>query len=77
MATSETADGGGVGYSLKALANVPLGERFALRAAGFYRSDDGFIDSIGNNPVASLTNPAINIIDGTRVATNINTIAKG
>ena len=60
-------------YSLKGLANVPLGDRFALRASGFYRSDDGFIDSIGNNPVASLTNPAISIIDGTRVARNINT----
>ena len=73
VATSETADGGGAGYSLKALANIPLGERFAIRAAGFYQSDDGFIDSIGNNPVASLTNPAVNIIGGTRVATNINT----
>jgi outer membrane receptor protein involved in Fe transport len=74
LGASETAEGGGAGYSLKALANVPLGDRFALRATGFYRSDDGFIDSIGNNPVPSLTNPAINIIDGTRVASNINTI---
>jgi iron complex outermembrane receptor protein len=74
LGSSETVDGGGAGYSLKGLANVPLGDRFALRASGFYRSDDGFIDSIGNNPVASLTNPAINIIDGTRVARNINSI---
>jgi iron complex outermembrane recepter protein len=74
VGSSETAEGGGAGYSLKGLANVPLGDRFALRASGFYRSDDGFIDSIGNNPVASLSNPAINIIDGTRVARNINAI---
>jgi outer membrane receptor protein involved in Fe transport len=74
LATSETAEGGGPGYSLKGLANVPFGDRFALRAAGFYRSDEGFIDSIGINPVASLANPAVNIISGTRVARNINTI---
>lgn len=73
LGTSETSEGGGPGYSLKGLANVPLGARFALRASGFYRSDDGFIDSIGNNPIASLTNPAITIIGGTRVARNINT----
>ena len=73
LGSSETVDGGGAGYSMKGLANVPLGDRFALRATGFYRSDDGFIDSIGNNPVSSLTNPAVNIIGGTRVARNINT----
>lgn len=73
LGSSETVDGGGAGYSLKGLANVPLGDRFALRASGFYRSDDGFIDSIGNNPVGSLTDPAVNIISGTRVAKNINT----
>jgi iron complex outermembrane receptor protein len=73
LESSETVAGGGPGYSLKGLVNVPLGDRFALRASGFYRSDDGFIDSIGNNPVASLKNPAVNIINGTRVASNINT----
>jgi outer membrane receptor protein involved in Fe transport len=73
MGTSETAADGGAGYSLKGMVNVPLGARFALRATGFYRSDDGFIDSIGNNPVSSLANPAVIIIDGTRVASNINT----
>ena len=73
LGTSETADGGGTGYSLKGMANVPLSSQFALRASGFYRSDDGFIDSIGNNPIASLKNPAVNIIGGTRVASNINT----
>ncbi|HUJ15566.1 MAG TPA: carboxypeptidase regulatory-like domain-containing protein, partial [Thermoanaerobaculia bacterium] len=73
LTTSDTAEGGGTGYSVKGLANVPLSDRFALRATGFYRFDDGFIDSIGNNPIASLTNPAVNIIHGTRVASNINT----
>ena len=32
----------------------------AVRASGFYRFDDGFIDSIGNNPIPSLTDPANN-----------------
>jgi iron complex outermembrane receptor protein len=73
LGTSETTDGGGTGYSLKGMVNIPLSDQFALRASGFYRSDDGFIDSIGNNPIASLTNPAVNIIPGTRVASNINT----
>ena len=73
LATSETVNGGGAGYSLKAMANVPLSNQFALRAGGFYRSDDGYIDSVGNNPIASLTDPSVNIINGTRVAKNINT----
>jgi len=73
LASSESVDGGGTGYSLKGLVNVPLSNVFALRASGFYRSDDGYIDSIGNNPVASLTSPGVNIISGTRVADNINT----
>ena len=37
--------------------NVPLGDKAAFRGSGFYRFDSGFIDSIGNNPVPSLTNP--------------------
>jgi iron complex outermembrane recepter protein len=73
LGSSETVEGGGTGYSLKGLANVPFGDQFAVRASAFYRSDDGFIDSIGNNPVASLKNPALNIIAGTRVAKDINT----
>ena len=32
----------------------------------------GFIDSIGNNPVPSLTNPAVNVVDGTRVEDDLN-----
>jgi iron complex outermembrane receptor protein len=73
QASTEAVDGGGTGYSLKGMANVPFSSQFALRATGFYRSDDGYIDSIGNNPIASLTNPSITIINGTRVADNINT----
>ena len=70
----ETVDDGGLGYTLDGMVNVPLSDTWAIRASGFYRFDDGFIDSIGNEPVASLTDPAIDIIDGTMVKDDINTI---
>jgi outer membrane receptor protein involved in Fe transport len=73
LGSLETVTDGDLGYSLKGLVNVPLSDSFALRASGFYRYDDGFIDSIGNNPVPSLTTPGVDIIDGTMVAENINT----
>jgi len=63
---------GGQGYSLKGMINAPLSDTWAVRASGFYRSDDGFVDSIGNNPIPSLTTPGLNIIDGTIVEEDIN-----
>jgi len=72
LGTTENVDGGGTGYTLKGLVNAPVSAHFALRATGFYRSEDGFLDSIGNNPVSSLAHPNIHIIPGTRVADNIN-----
>lgn len=68
----ETVKGGDLGYSGAALVNIPLGERIAIRASGFYRFDDGFIDSIGNNPIVSATDPSVNIVAGSRVARDIN-----
>ena len=59
---------------MKGMVNVPVGEKVAIRASGFYRFDDGFIDSIGNNPIPSLTNPAINVVDGTLVEENLNSV---
>jgi hypothetical protein len=56
------------------MANVPLGAKAAFRASGFYRSDSGFIDSIGNNPVPSLANPGVNVIGGTRIAEGLNAL---
>jgi hypothetical protein len=67
-------DNGDPGYSLTGLVNVPLGETLALRATGFYRFDSGFIDSIGNNPIPSLTNPGINVVDGTIVEDGLNSL---
>lgn len=68
----ESVKDGDVGYSATGLVNVPLTDRLAVRASGFYRFDDGFIDSIGNNPIPSLLDPNVTIVDGTRVGENIN-----
>jgi iron complex outermembrane receptor protein len=72
LESQETVENGDLGYSLKGLVNVPLGDRAAVRASGFYRFDDGYIDSIGDNPIPSLTTPGLNIIDGTLVKKRLN-----
>jgi len=74
LASAEAVDNGDPGYSVTGLVNVPLSERVALRASGFYRFDSGFIDSIGNNPIPSLTNPGLNIVDGTLVRKGLNSV---
>jgi len=43
----ETVKGGDVGYSGNAVLNVPLGDKIAVRASGFYRRTGGYIDAIG------------------------------
>ncbi|MEZ5498279.1 MAG: TonB-dependent receptor [Steroidobacteraceae bacterium] len=65
---------GDVGYSVTGLINIPLSERAALRASAYYRNSDGWIDSIGNNPIPSLTDPNVNVLNGTRVEDNINSV---
>ncbi|MFI4942170.1 MAG: TonB-dependent receptor [Burkholderiales bacterium] len=72
--SAEAVDNGDPGYSLTGLVNVPLGAKAALRGSGFYRFDSGFIDSIGNNPIRSLTNPAVNIVNGTIVKDGLNSL---
>ncbi len=74
LASAEAVDNGDPGYSVTGMVNAPLSDKFALRASGFYRFDSGFIDSIGNYPIPSLTNPAINIIDGTLVENGLNSV---
>jgi len=74
MGSAEALDNGDPGYALTGLVNVPLGDKAAFRGSGFYRFDGGFIDSIGNNPVASLTNPGVNVIDGTIVDEGLNSL---
>ena len=40
-------DGGDVGGSIKGAINVPLGDKLAARAVGYYTHYSGFIDAIG------------------------------
>lgn len=74
QASIEDVDGGDPGYAFTGVVNVPLTDRIAVRASGYYRDDDGFIDSIGNNPLPSLTDPDNNIVDGTNVKDGINAL---
>jgi len=74
QATAENVSGGDLGYSAAGVLNAPLTDTIAVRASGFYRMDDGFIDSIGNNPIPALQNPAVNIVDGSRVEKNLNSL---
>jgi len=41
----EFVDGGGTGYNVNGLINVPLGDIAAFRASGFYRKRAGWIDA--------------------------------
>lgn len=68
----EDIDGGGLGYNATGYVNIPLSDTFALRASAFYRENDGWIDSIGDSPLPSLTEPGVNIVDGTLVEKGIN-----
>ena len=68
----EDVSGGDLGYSASSFVNIPFSDRFALRASGFYRQDGGFIDSLGNNPIQSLTDPDVNVVQGSLREDNIN-----
>lgn len=51
----EFVDGGGTGYNVSGLVNVPLGDIAAFRGSGFYRKNAGWIDASGES--ATLINP--------------------
>lgn len=70
----ESVKDGDTGYAVTGVLNVPVSDAFAVRATGFYRTDEGFIDSIGNNPIPTLTDPNVNVIEGTQVASGLNTL---
>jgi outer membrane receptor protein involved in Fe transport len=76
LGSTEALQDGDPGYSATGLVNVPLSDEAAFRASGFYRFDDGFIDSLGNNPIPSLTDPGLNIVDGSRVDEGLNSLDK-
>jgi iron complex outermembrane receptor protein len=68
----EDVAGAGLGYGVTGVVNIPMGDSFAVRASGFYRSTGGYIDSIGTGPIPAVQNPAVNIVDGTLVEGDIN-----
>jgi len=68
----EDVSGAGLGYNATGYVNVPLSDSFAIRASAFYRENDGWVDSIGDEPIPSLTDPGVNVIDGTMVEKGIN-----
>ena len=45
--STETVEGGDVGYSGVGMVNIPLSKSFAIRGTGYYREQGGFVDSIG------------------------------
>jgi len=70
--TVEEVKNGDLGNAVSGVVNIPVSDQFALRASGSSRSDKGYIDSIGNNPIVSLTDPNVNVIEGTRVEKGLN-----
>jgi iron complex outermembrane recepter protein len=68
----EDVEGAGTGYAFTGVLNIPMSDTFALRASGFYRSDGGYTESIGNNPIPALQDPSVNIVDGTLVKDELN-----
>ena len=72
LASVESVENADTGYAITGAINVPLSDQFAIRASGFYRADEGYIDSIGNNPIAALQDPTVNVLDGTLVRDGIN-----
>jgi iron complex outermembrane receptor protein len=59
----EDVSGGDMSYSGASYVNIPLSDRFAIRATGYYRQDGGFVDSIGNGPIPSLLDPDVTILN--------------
>ena len=51
----EGTKGGGLGYNAAAVVNAPLGDKMAVRVNGFWRKDPGYINSIGNNPISTVS----------------------
>jgi outer membrane receptor protein involved in Fe transport len=72
--TVESVNDADTGYAVTGVINVPMGDQFAIRASGFYRVDEGYIDSIGNNPIPALQDPTVNVLEGTLVREGLNTL---
>jgi outer membrane receptor protein involved in Fe transport len=72
--TVESVKDADPGYAITGVVNVPLSDQFAIRASAFYRVDEGYIDTIGNNPIPALQDPTVDVLAGTLLAQGINTL---
>ncbi len=70
--STESVQHGGNGTAVTGVVNIPIGDSLAIRASAFSRQDDGFINSIGNNPIPELLDPSATLIAGTQVADGLN-----
>lgn len=82
---------GGIGYGGHGMVNIPLSDKIAFRAVGWYEHDAGYIDNIaatrtydfssyndgtGTTPWAPGPTPMITITNAGRVKSNYNTVNK-
>ena len=72
QAAAEDVKDADTGFAFNGMLNVPIGDQFAIRATGYSRTDEGYIDSIGNNPLPSFPDGSINVVEGTRVEDGLN-----
>jgi len=68
----ETVKHGDLGWAFTGVLNTPVSDTFALRFSGYYRSDGGFVDSIGDNPIPALLPPFDPVVDGTQVKSDLD-----
>ena len=45
----EAVNGGDLGPLFNVMANVPLGNKIAIRASGYYKKTPGYVDAVGRN----------------------------
>ena len=72
QAAAEEVKDADTGFAFNGMLNIPIGDQFAVRATGYSRTDEGYIDSIGNNPLPAFPDPVINVVEGTRVEDGLN-----
>jgi outer membrane receptor protein involved in Fe transport len=72
--TVESVQDADPGYAVAGVINMPIGDRFGIRVSGYHRADEGYIDSIGNNPIVALQDPMVNVLEGTFVQEGLNTL---
>ncbi|MDH5582819.1 MAG: TonB-dependent receptor [Gammaproteobacteria bacterium] len=72
QAAAEEVKDADTGFAFNGMLNIPISDQFALRATAYSRTDEGYIDSIGNNPLPSFPAPVINVVEGTRVEEGLN-----